>query len=167
MRTLISACIAMFGVSACATAPKPVAPIEKHEAAPVAKAAPKVDEATSPPERDDVGALLKGIVVHFDFDRADLSSDSQKRLDTLADALRSHPAVHIKVAGNCDELGTEEYNLALGQRRADAVKTYLGHLGVGSGRVDTVTYGEEKPLDSSHTPEAWSANRRDDFDRTN
>ncbi len=73
--------------------------------------------------------------------------------------------MHIKVAGNCDELGTEEYNLALGQRRADAVKTYLSHLGVSQNQVNTVTYGEEKPLNSGHTPDAWAANRRDDFDR--
>jgi peptidoglycan-associated lipoprotein len=167
MRTLSVAVLALFGAAACATAPKPTPTATKPDDAPVAKAQPKAEEPAPAPERDDLGTLLKGMAVHFDFDRADLTPDSQKRLDTLADALRSHPAVHIKVAGNCDELGTEEYNLALGQRRADAVKTYLSHLGVSQNQVNTVTYGEEKPLDSAHTPDAWAANRRDDFDRTN
>lgn len=108
----------------------------------------------------DLDALLKGLVIHFGFDAADLSPDSRQRLDALADAMRARPAVHVRIAGNCDELGTEEYNLALGQKRADAVREYLVRLGVVPTRVDTVSYGEEKPLDDRHTEEAWSANRR-------
>jgi peptidoglycan-associated lipoprotein len=166
MRVIISAVAALF-VVACAHA-KPAEPAPAPKSEPVAKAPPPEKEAPAPaPERDDVGDLLKGLAIHFDFDKADLTVDSQKRLDTLADALRSHPAVHIKVAGNCDELGTEEYNLALGQKRADAVKMYLGHLGVAGGRIDTVSYGEEKPVNPAHTPDAWSANRRDDIERAN
>jgi peptidoglycan-associated lipoprotein len=168
MRLILATCAALFVLAGCAHA-KPAEPVAP-KAEPVVQAPPPKVEAPAPapaPERDDVSDLLKGLAIHFDFDRADLTADSQKRLDTLADALRSHPAVHIKVAGNCDELGTEEYNLALGQRRADAVKTYLSHLGIQGGRIETVTFGKEKPLDPAHTPDAWSANRRDDFERQN
>jgi peptidoglycan-associated lipoprotein len=167
MRLIIGAAAVLFVLSACAHA-KPAEPAPAPKPEPVAqKPAPKEEAAPAKPERDDVADLLKGLAIRFDFDRADLTGDSQKRLDTLADALRSHPAVHIKVAGNCDELGTEEYNLALGQKRADAVKTYLSKLGVAGNRVDTVSYGKEKPLDPAHTPDAWSQNRRDDFERSN
>lgn len=149
----------MFG---CATT-KPKTTQTESSAPVAAKTAPA---APAPTEAvPDIDALLKGLAVHFDFDRAELTADSRKRLDALADAMRAHPTVHIKVAGNADELGTEEYNLALGQRRADAVKDYLDKLGVAKARVDTVSYGEEKPVDDRHTPDAWSTNRRDDIEK--
>jgi peptidoglycan-associated lipoprotein len=153
----------------CATAPKPTPPPPEPASKPAAAPAPKRALAAPVKEevKDDIDALLKGLAVHFDFDRADLTPDSRGRLDGLAERMRKSPAVHIKVAGNCDELGTEEYNLALGQKRADAVKEYLSKLGVDPARVDTVSFGEEKPLDSAHTPEAWSANRRGDIQRAN
>jgi peptidoglycan-associated lipoprotein len=158
MITVLLAC------TACATAPKP-APAASE---PV-KSPPKVvklDEASaSHSMQDDIDALLKGLAIHFAFDRADLTADSQKRLDVLAEKMRSNPNVHIKVSGNCDDLGTTEYNLALGQRRADAVKTYLGHLGIEGGRVETVSYGEEKPLDPAPTDAARAVNRRDDIEK--
>jgi|SRR5581483_6934378 len=163
MRLILVSSAVLFVVSCAHAKAADPAPAPKSE--PVAKAPPPKEEAPPAVERDDVGDLLKGLAIRFDFDRADLTADSQKRLDTLADALRSHPAVHIKVAGNCDELGTEEYNLALGQRRADAVKTYLGHLGVAGNRIDTVSFGENKPVNPGHSPDAWAANRRDDFDK--
>jgi peptidoglycan-associated lipoprotein len=130
---------------------------------PAPKPAEKEPVKAEVQQQDDIDALLKGLAIHFDFDKADLTSDSQKRLDALADKMRKNSGVHIKVAGNCDELGTEEYNLALGQKRAEAVKTYLGHLGIEGGRIETVSYGEEKPVDTSHTEAAHSANRRDDI----
>jgi peptidoglycan-associated lipoprotein len=151
---------------ACATAPKPqpeasTAPA-KAEPAPAAKPEAQPEKVTV---KDDVEALFKGLAVHFEFDKADLTPESQKRLDVIAEKMRANPQVHIKVAGNADELGTEEYNLALGQKRADAVKTYLGRLGVEATRIDTVSFGEEKPLDPSHTPDAWSKNRRGDIEK--
>lgn len=111
----------------------------------------------------DLDALLKGMVIHFGFDAADLTPDSRSRLDALADALRANPKAQIKIAGNCDELGTVEYNLALGQKRADAVARYLVTLGVAGTRVETISYGEEKPLDPRSTEEAYTANRRADL----
>src|SRR5437763_15325834 len=108
----------------CATAPKPQ-PTPSATPAPAPAPAPAPEPSPAPAQKaqsDDIGALLKGLAIHFDFDKADLTSDSQHRLDALADAMRSHKDVHIKVEGNCDELGTTEYNIALGQRRADAVR---------------------------------------------
>jgi peptidoglycan-associated lipoprotein len=149
---------------ACATAPKPTpAPEPEKTPAPATKPAEAEPVKAEVKPQDDIDALLKGLAIHFEFDKADLTGDSQKRLDALADKMRSNKGVHIKVAGNCDELGTEEYNLALGQKRAEAVKTYLGHLGIEGGRIETVSFGEEKPVDSSHTPAAHEANRRDDI----
>jgi peptidoglycan-associated lipoprotein len=162
MKKLLFAVLVSVG---CATAPKPTPAAAEPVKAEAPAPAPKPVEAQAVKEevRDDLDALLKGLAIHFDFDRADLTTDSQKRLDVLADKMRSNPKVHIKVAGNTDELGTEEYNLALGQKRADAVREYLGHLGVDKNRIDTVSYGKEKPVDDGHTPDAWSANRRDDI----
>jgi peptidoglycan-associated lipoprotein len=134
--------------------------------APVAKAAPAPQpEATPPPtqENQDLEALIRGTVIHFDFNEDVLSSDSQDRLQRLADVLRKRSDSHIKISGNCDERGTEEYNIALGQRRADVARKYLVSLGVRSQQLDTVSYGKEKPADPRHTEDAWAANRRDDF----
>ena len=130
----------------CATAPKPTPPPPepvKQTAAPAPKpveAAPVKDEV-----KDDLDALLKGRAVHFDFDRADLTADSRGRLDVLAERMRKSPGVHIKVAGNCDELGTEEYNLALGQKRADTVRDFLvSDGGFSAEQIRSASYGEQK-----------------------
>ena len=166
MRTLMLPALLFV---ACATAPKPVPAAAEPDKSPPPAPAPKPVEAAAvkadAQAADDLDALLKGLAIHFEFDRADLTADTQRRLDALAEKLRAHPKATIKVAGNCDELGTEEYNLALGQKRADAVKGYLSRLGIEAGRVDTVSFGEEKPVDPGHTPEAWQANRRDDIAR--
>ena len=76
--------------------------------------------------------------------------------------MKAHPAARIQIAGNCDELGTTEYNLALGQRRAEVARKYLVDLGVSASRVDTISYGEERPVAPGHDAESHAANRRDD-----
>jgi peptidoglycan-associated lipoprotein len=153
---------ALFAVAACAhqqpvtTTPPPETAPQKTAVAPAPAPAPVAAE-----QKDaDLDALLKGLVVRFGFDAADLSAESRQRLDAIADVMRKRPDTHIRIAGNCDELGTVEYNLALGQKRADAVRGYLVTLGVQGNRVDTVSYGEEKPVDDRHTEDAWAANRR-------
>jgi len=101
--------------------------------------------------------------VHFDFDRAVLRPDDQMLLDRKAAILRSHPAMHIRITGNCDERGSEAYNLALGVRRAAAARKYLIDHGIATGRIEIGSNGKYAPLDPAHTPAAWAANRRDDF----
>jgi len=140
----------------------------KVESAPAVTEAPPAPPAPPPAPaaaRDDSGdlrRLLSEPIAHFAFDRADLIQEDQQRLQELAAALRAHPDTRIQVAGNCDERGTEEYNLQLGSRRAEVAKKYLVALGVGADRIETISYGEERPLEPGHNEQAWAANRRDD-----
>jgi peptidoglycan-associated lipoprotein len=80
-----------------------------------------------------------------------------------ADWLKAHPAEKIRIEGNCDERGTKEYNVALGQRRATTAKKYLMDLGIASNRISLLSYGKEKPVCTTGTEECWQKNRRDDF----
>jgi peptidoglycan-associated lipoprotein len=103
-------------------------------------------------------SLLKDI--HFDFDRYDIRPADAAILKENAALLNKFTNVKIQIEGHCDERGTVEYNLALGERRATSAKNYLVSLGVASVRISTISYGEEKPLDPGHNEEAWTKNRR-------
>jgi len=130
---------------------------------PVAVAEPPPPPAAPAPDASaDLAAFLSQPLAHFAFDRADLSPEDQLRLQVLAGLLRAQAGARIQIAGNCDERGTEEYNLLLGSRRAEVAKRYLVALGVGAERIDTISYGEERPVAPGHDEEAWAANRRDD-----
>jgi peptidoglycan-associated lipoprotein len=101
--------------------------------------------------------------IFFEFDRYDLSSDSRATLRAAADWLKKNPAVRVEVEGHCDERGTTEYNLALGDKRAHTAMDYLETLGVAAGRLSTTSYGEEIPVCREHNEECWQKNRRDRF----
>ncbi len=101
--------------------------------------------------------------IHFDFDKYDIRLGDTERLKEDAALLKRFPTVRIQIEGHCDERGTGEYNLALGERRAHSAKAYLVSLGIDEKRISTITYGKEKPLDPGHNEEAWSKNRRDEF----
>ncbi len=105
--------------------------------------------------------LLKDI--HFDFDKYDILPEDAEILKENAALLSKYPRVKIQVEGHCDERGTNEYNLALGERRANAAKKYLVSLGISADRISSISYGEEKPLDTGHNEEAWAKNRRGHF----
>ena len=133
----------------------------------VAQAAPPVAEAPDQSKADDTAELkriLSGPIAHFEFDQAQLTSESRQKLQTLATAMKAHPAARIRIAGNCDELGTTEYNLALGQRRAEVARKYLVDLGVPTSHVETISYGEERPVAPGHDAESHAQNRRDDVE---
>lgn len=98
--------------------------------------------------------------VWFDFDSSDLSDEGRATLDKQAEWLKEYGSVNLTVEGHCDERGTREYNLALGQRRANAVKQYLVAAGVAASRLETVSYGKERPEAMGSTEEAWAQNRR-------
>jgi peptidoglycan-associated lipoprotein len=102
--------------------------------------------------------LLKDI--HFDFDQYDIRPGDAEILKENATLLKKYPNVKIQIEGHCDERGTIEYNLALGERRANSTKNYLLSLGISSQRISTISYGKEKPLDPGHNEEAWAKNRR-------
>jgi peptidoglycan-associated lipoprotein len=102
--------------------------------------------------------LLKDI--HFDFDKYDIRPGDTEILKENAALLTKHPTVKIQIEGHCDEKGTVEYNLALGERRANSTKKYLTSLGISPDRISTISYGKERPADPGHNEEAWAKNRR-------
>jgi peptidoglycan-associated lipoprotein len=101
--------------------------------------------------------------IHFDFDKSALRAEDREILKKHAAWLMKNKDYSLVIEGNCDERGTTEYNLALGERRAEEAKKYLVALGVDEKRIKTISYGKEKPLDPGHTEEAWAKNRRDQF----
>jgi peptidoglycan-associated lipoprotein len=101
--------------------------------------------------------------VYFDFDKSNIREDQRPRVTKNADYLKENPAVKVRIEGNCDERGTSEYNMALGERRAQSAKKYLMNLGIHEDRMHTISFGEEKPLLRGHDEYSWAQNRRDDF----
>jgi peptidoglycan-associated lipoprotein len=106
-------------------------------------------------------AVLKDI--HFDFDKFSLKPENREILKGHADWLLGHRDYLVTIEGHCDEMGTTEYNLALGERRAGEAKRFLVDLGVAEARISTISYGKERPLDTGHDEEAWAKNRRAHF----
>jgi peptidoglycan-associated lipoprotein len=102
--------------------------------------------------------------VYFDFDSSALLPMAQEILSRKADYMLHNPGQKVTIEGNCDERGTAAYNLALGERRADAAKAFLVNLGVNPDDITTISYGEENPVDPGHNEEAWAKNRRDHFE---
>ncbi len=98
--------------------------------------------------------------VFFDFDSSEITAEGRATLDRQAEWLKTYSSVNIVVEGHCDERGTREYNLALGERRANAAKQYLVAAGIPAARLDTVSYGKERPEATGHDDEAWAQNRR-------
>ena len=114
---------------------------------------------------EEVRGMLAAMI-HFDFDRATLRPEDTAVLDQKIAILQKNPNVHIRISGHCDERGSDEYNLALGNRRATAAKQYLVSHGIDASRIETVSYGEERPLAQGHDESAWTQNRRDEFEIT-
>jgi peptidoglycan-associated lipoprotein len=103
-------------------------------------------------------SLLKDI--HFNFDKYDIRPEDAALLKENAALLKKFPNVKVQIEGHCDARGTVEYNLALGERRANRTKDYLASLGISTARISTISYGKEKPLDPGQNEEAWAKNRR-------
>ena len=101
-----------------------------------------------------------GDTVHFAYNEYNIEDNDKATLQRQATWLQKYPAVRVTIEGDCDERGTREYNLALGARRANAVKEYLVSLGISSGRVDTISYGKEHPICTASTEDCWAQNRR-------
>ena len=105
-------------------------------------------------------------MIHFAFDSSNLTAESRQILTRKAEIMRQYPQIKLVVEGNCDQRGTAEYNLALGERRAQASAQYLAKLGIGSDRLSTVSYGKERPMDPGTSQAAYAKNRRDEFRAT-
>jgi|APHig6443718053_1056840.scaffolds.fasta_scaffold49482_2 peptidoglycan-associated lipoprotein len=108
--------------------------------------------------------VFKAYIVYFDFDRSTVREGERSKVEAVAAYLKTAPADNaLLIEGHCDERGTEEYNRALGERRALALREYLTNLGVGPERIRTISYGKDKPLDMAHDESAWAKNRRGEF----
>ena len=116
-------------------------------------------EAKAQQEMED----FESINIYFDFDKSELTADAQAVLMKKAEYLKKNPKYAVRIEGNCDERGTNEYNLALGERRAHAALDFLATLGVSKDRMSTISYGEERPLDPGSGEDAWAKNRNDQF----
>ena len=103
-------------------------------------------------------------MIHFDYDRSNIRPDDMGALDQKVAIMQANPDLRIRVGGHCDERGSDEYNLALGNRRAQAAKQYLVSHGVDASRIETQSWGEERPLVDGHDESAWSQNRRSEFE---
>jgi len=103
-------------------------------------------------------------MIHFDYDQSNVRADDARTLDEKVAILQANPDLRIRVHGHCDERGSDEYNLALGNRRAQAAKQYLVSHGIDASRIETQSWGEERPLVDGHDESAWSQNRRDEFE---
>ncbi len=106
---------------------------------------------------------IERMLVYFDFNQFSIRADMRPNLDQMAQFLLENPRIRIQVEGHTDERGTPEYNIALGFKRATGVKNYLLNLGISASRMQTVSYGEERPLDTSQNEAAWQNNRRAKF----
>ena len=185
---LVVAVIILLFATMSACAKKPVASVDQADVAKVEKATgtedaaakgegAKVDEgkgneeplnteviASTASEPSYTGRTSEGLSpLYFDFDKSIIRSDQLERIEKNAVFMKSNPGVKVRIEGNCDERGTNEYNMALGQRRALSGKQYLVNLGVAESRLDTISYGEEQPINFGHDELSWSQNRRDDF----
>jgi peptidoglycan-associated lipoprotein len=107
--------------------------------------------------------ILKDDTVLFDYDSATIKKTEDKKLEAVANYLKANMADALRIEGNCDERGTEKYNLALGEKRAQAAREYLVNLGIDSRQIVTVTFGAAKPVDPAHNDAAWKKNRRGDM----
>jgi peptidoglycan-associated lipoprotein len=154
------ACVASLLVLAACSTPKP-APTPAAPPPPPAQTPPPPPVARGPlPGSAEDFRVNVGDTVHFAFDQYNVESSDQGTLGKQAAWLARYPSVRVTVEGHADERGTREYNLALGARRANAVKEYLVAQGVAAGRIETVSYGKERPVCTSSDESCWAQNRR-------
>lgn len=155
---------AAASLAACASKPKPAYPTTPAPSAPAPAPAeqapapgPVTEQALPGSEQDFV--INVGDRVYFDFDKYEVRTDAQPILAAQAAWLKKYPAIAVRIEGNCDERGTREYNLALGARRANSIRDFLVAQGIPGGRITTISYGKEKPIDVGSGEEADQHNR--------
>jgi peptidoglycan-associated lipoprotein len=140
-------------IAKTATSPTPAAPAPRSDA----------EHTTARPSPSEFRAVSALDDIHFDFDRYDIRPEDARILDKNAAWLKDHTNERLMIEGHCDERGTNEYNLALGDRRAKATQSYLIAQGVTSSRISLISYGEERPLCTEHNEACWAKNRRAHF----
>jgi peptidoglycan-associated lipoprotein len=153
--------ILAFLLAACASAPQPT-PQPQAAQPPAPAPAP----APAPPPRETPAETRPAVApasIYFDYDSSTLSDDSRSKLQSFFNSMQNQSGLRLRIEGNCDERGTSEYNLALGQRRADVAKRYLVGLGLDGSRISAVSNGKEKPRATGSDEASWRENRRDDL----
>ena len=177
---LVVGLVLLLAGVACKSAPGPEAPVTSAPdfGSKAEKPAEKVEETTgfkeSQPESEGVKESASSLAeklnaqgvlkrIHFDFDKYDLRSDAIRTLGDDAASIKQYPQFRVRIEGHCDERGTVEYNLALGEKRARAARDYLVSLGTPAQRLRIISYGKERPTDPGHNEEAWAENRRAEF----
>jgi peptidoglycan-associated lipoprotein len=170
MRNIPYLAVAMLAAACASNEPKDTAPVAASGAT-----APVVSTSSAGITSPATGSRVAGNPLHepnnilaqrsiyFDFDSYAAKADYQPLIQAHSSYLTGHAEARVRIEGNCDERGSREYNLALGQRRAESVKKMMTVLGVPAGRVETVSYGEEKPVIGGHDEASWSKDRRDDI----
>ena len=155
--------VSLVGLTGCSSKKKTTEPVvvkKETPTQPQRPSAPAVVPKAPEKTEESVPRDLAFTTIYFDFDKSDLKTDQRAALSKNAQLLSRYESVKIRVEGHCDERGTEEYNIALGQRRADAVVNYLTNYGISSSRIRSISYGEMRPADSGNTESAWAKNRR-------
>jgi peptidoglycan-associated lipoprotein len=150
------------GTTAGARPPAPPEPVVEPTPVPPEPGVSGVD-TIGDRSLDDINKQSPLQPVFFELDSSEVSAEGQKTLAANAEVLKKYPSWVVSIEGHCDERGTAEYNLALGERRALAARTYLVSLGLDAGRLRTVSYGKEFPFDPNHSEDAWAKNRRAHF----
>jgi peptidoglycan-associated lipoprotein len=145
------------------TPAKPPAPPEPVKEPSLVPPEPVKEDTMSSRSLDDLNRDSPLQPVFFDYDSGEVSAEGQQALNANAEVMKKYPSWVVTIEGHCDERGTAEYNLALGERRAVAARTYLVSLGIPADRLKTVSYGKEFPFDPAHTEGAWAKNRRAHF----
>jgi len=185
LNLFVTALILSIAVVGCRRNPYGVTPLENRRPGTVGNTGPgpgaglPIDQTTGV-NQDDKGLLstanpgdftgwpedhevFKAYTVHFDLDSSTVKSSEQSKIEAVADYMKKNPANALRIAGYCDERGTEEYNRSLGERRALALREYLANLGCNPNHILTVTFGEANPVDPGHNEAAWAKNRRGEF----
>lgn len=180
---LVTAALVVVGLASCAKKgpqvakplqPKPAAaapsgagrgaaPAQAVKEAPIVPVAPLADDSMSARSLDDLNRDSPLQPVFFDYDQSEITAEGQGVLNKNAEILKRYPTWIVNIEGHCDERGTPEYNLSLGERRAVAARAYLVSLGISADRVKTASYGSEFPFDPGHDEAAWARNRRAHF----
>ena len=179
-RALSLSVVALVALGACKKKPQ-VAPAPAEQPAPAPQPAPPPAPAPKPEcdaacvEARNNAAKTEAIraataaltaTIYFDYDRSDITDDSRAKLDAKVPVLTQNTGVRIRIAGHTDSRGSDEYNLALGQRRAAAAKRYLTDRGIDGSRIEILSFGEERPTCTDESEGCWSRNRRDEFEIT-
>ena len=164
---LIASSFALL-LGACASqktaeSPQPAPAPQAAAPAPASQAQPVTQPSMAMNPLHDPNSILAKRSIYFDFDKSNIKAEYRPLVEAHAGYMTGHASATMRIEGNCDERGSREYNLALGQRRADSLRKSMVLLGVSDTRIETISWGEEKPRATGHNEAAWSQNRRDDI----